>query len=423
MRHVWILVLITSLVLGMGYEVSVGQVPAVPLRLPMRYAVAPIRPGTVQQFIMKNPELIKEPSFNAGDPTAELRRVFQSPGVTDLVHGDPLSAKAQLSKTVFIGADYQSSKKARISFVEANKEGFRSLCARSIKTANLRDKWNSEVFQSKALKLPVEEIGKRSALGETPAETPERLYVVVDRNVDAQMLSRNVGANGTVVRMSSRPEQFERNIARLSTRTFSDRVQVFDFSPRSYEAHRKMGLPGDLDNIMRWTDNREQIRSIAEKSHLQNVMNADRSLSALYASLDREDGAVIVLFAHSDGKAIYLDTDEGVVSLDPEKIAALKSRGRKLPVLALINCEASGALTSEFLDAGAPAVLSSDRPISANDARTFFESFLKKVSGGRDVIDALFEAGCHDGPPRFMMHVLNSRPSPRHDTEDINHSA
>src|SRR5262249_13179018 len=128
-----------------------------------------------------------------------------------------------------------------------------------------------------------------------------------------------------------------------------------------------------------------------------------RSKDALLQRLRDPAGGVVVVYAHSDGKDIWLDTDDGVVRLSQEDIAAAgKVAGGRLAPIILLNCETRSALAPAFLDAGSPFVATTDQQLDLFEAGSFISQFAKALYiGNEDVLDAYFTAQQIANPNRL----------------------
>jgi hypothetical protein len=128
-----------------------------------------------------------------------------------------------------------------------------------------------------------------------------------------------------------------------------------------------------------------------------------RSKDALLARLRDPTGGVIVLYAHSDGRDVVLDTTDGIVRLTPDDIAKVgRAAGGQLPPVILLNCETRTELGPAFLAAGSPFVATTDQKLGLFETGSFVSQFAKALYlGKQDVIDAYFTAQQIANPTRL----------------------
>lgn len=229
-----------------------------------------------------------------------------------------------------------------------------------------------------------------------------RATMIVSRSspVDTSILIRNGGdANFIVEQASEEIDRFVANMEQIRNRRYSQDVTVFDFTPRSDAALKAMELSGPAF-IWRFLSGR--ISSLFS-SYGKAEAIGPRSKAALLKRLSDPTGGVVVLYAHSDGTSILLDTDDGVVKLTPDDISAVgKAAGGRLPPIILLNCETRPVLAPAFLSAGSPLVMTTDQQLGIFEAGNFIAQFAKALYiGGQDVIDAYYTAQKIANPTRL----------------------
>lgn len=128
-----------------------------------------------------------------------------------------------------------------------------------------------------------------------------------------------------------------------------------------------------------------------------------RTKAALLRRLQDPTGGVIVLYAHSDGENIILDTDDGIVPLTPDDIArAGRGAPGGLPPIILLNCKTRPVLGPQFLEAGSPFVATTDQKLGLFEVGSFITHFARAMyTGGQDVVDAYFTAQQAANPYRL----------------------
>jgi hypothetical protein len=224
--------------------------------------------------------------------------------------------------------------------------------------------------------------------------------------IDTSLLIKYAEGDNFIVEQQSGVRQFAANMQRLREREFSQNVMVFDFTPRSTAAVRSMQVDG---SALIW---RAFSRSVAStfRSYRQPQVLGARTKQALLDSLATQAlGGVVILYAHSDGKNIILDTENGIEQLTADDIEAVgKITGGRLPPIILLNCKTRGILGPAFLSAGSPFVATTDQQLGLPSARKFISAFAKAMYVGKeDVLDAYFTAQMIAGPTHLHPIVEN----------------
>jgi len=259
---------------------------------------------------------------------------------------------------------------------------------------NLSDATNSKVLTGKQLT----KLGSDSML-----QKDATLMVLKGSQVDASLLVNNATENQIVIVQESDPSRFGANISRLASRDHSTDLAVFDYSPMSDRAITEMGVNGTLSEWRGFSD------GIARDFRVVGAANAikSRDIQTLLRRLKDSQGGVVIIYAHSDGNSLYLDTDAGIVKFGVEDIKKLSvETGGKLPPIVLLNCNAAPLLGSAFLNAGSPLVMATDMPLGLGEARTFLKRVAQEVFvRGSDVVDATYDAQSKSGPFRMKPMV------------------
>jgi hypothetical protein len=225
------------------------------------------------------------------------------------------------------------------------------------------------------------------------------IVVAGKSDVDTSLLVDAAAPSQFVIEQVTESKTFDRNMEWLRARQYSQNAVLFDFTPRTKEAIQRMGVDADLK---RWQSfSRKVHKSFADRKQGPSVGN--RTVKALFDRLTDPSGSVVVLYAHSDGKSLVLDTDEGVVTVTADAIRDLghRANGSLAPIL-LINCEARAVVADAFLHAGSPFVAASDKPLQLDEAAKFIDSYASLVFDSKyDVIDAFYDAHRDTKPYRL----------------------
>jgi hypothetical protein len=257
-------------------------------------------------------------------------------------------------------------------------------------TDELNDTTNSFVYTYGAM----QEIVRKEAL------LPNGTIIVAPKSaVDTSLLIRAGGSGNFIAEQVSEPKRFAENLTRLRERDYSQKVTVFDFTPRSRQALRTMGLPG---GSLTWRFFSWDVYRSFAKYDRSDVFGR-RTKEALLKRHEDSSGGVVILYAHSDGNDIILDTDEGIVRLTPSDINSIGERtGGRLPAIILLNCETRPILGPAFLAAGSPFVATTDLPLNLRETASFVKEFADSLFAQKqDVIDAFFSAQRKANPTRL----------------------
>lgn len=221
---------------------------------------------------------------------------------------------------------------------------------------------------------------------------PDDATVVVTKGsqVSASMLIPHARERQFIIEQESFARRFGDNLKVIAGRKSSSALAVFDFAPRSQAAIDAMG--GDIGNLRDWQAVSKEIdRTLRTRSHHKQGLET-RTLAALEARLKDPEGGVAVIYGHSNGEKVFLDTDEGIVTLGPAEIRRIgEASGGKLPPIILLNCLTRSTLAPAFLAAGSPIVMTSDRPLPIVGIATFIDKLSKQTIAGHDVIDSFFD--------------------------------
>jgi hypothetical protein len=264
-------------------------------------------------------------------------------------------------------------------------------------TENLEDAQASDFYTGGALRS----IATRDVL-----KAGATMVVSPSSSIDTSILIRNGGGADFIVEQQTGDElKFAANLKRLRDRQYSQKVTLFDFTPRSRAAVREMNL--DTPALV-WRAFSARI-SLIFTSYGKPEVIGQRSKTALLERLRDPGGAAIVLYAHSDGADILLDTDTGVVRLTPNDIAEVGAAADgRLPPVILLNCETRPILAPAFLAAGSPFVVTTDQKLGLFEAGNFVSHYAKALYvGDQDVIDAYFTAQQLANPNRLHPIVEN----------------
>lgn len=251
-----------------------------------------------------------------------------------------------------------------------------------IPAGQLRDTGNSAVYTETIL-------AKVSARASLAADGT----VIVPKGslIDTSLLVKGSGPHRFVIEQQTKAERFAANLGRLRQRAPSLELSVFDFAPRNEEAIRAMGAVG---SAAKWRGFSKDV-----SKSFTDVVGGSRSLqprevATLEARLKDPRGGVVVIYGHSDGRQIWLDTEYGIKALSVEDVRRIGAEaGGKLPPIILLNCNAQPTLASAFLDAGAPFVAATDKPLGADEAARFLDRLARAVHVEKlDVIDAYYVA-------------------------------
>jgi hypothetical protein len=305
------------------------------------------------------------------------------------------SPKISSCAVFFVGA--VNDPQRNITTVSMVSEGLLDFpLEKTLKLSDFNNRVSSRILQRNVLKSLVEQ-------AKTISEE-QSTYVVLNNNIDAQLLAEFVGKNEIVIRMRSNPDRFVNNLKRLRDMPPTNRVELFDFSPRSAESLKDMGLPAY--SLTPWLHNSERILSAYAQCCGNNTSLASRRIESLFQALKIEHGSVVIIFAHSNGKAALLDTKEGIIPLDSKMISEFGKTQGHLPIVVLLSCNSFPTLVDAFLDAGAPVVFASDSPLRIHNISKFIESLTKKLLAGKDIRDALRESNIEIKPHRLTPYSL-----------------
>lgn len=230
------------------------------------------------------------------------------------------------------------------------------------------------------------------------------LIVDGDSGVDTSLLTKYAEGNQFVVEQRSNAKKFHLNLLRVRQRLFSSKLSVFDFTPTSNEAIRDFNVAGTVGE---WRGSSQKIERIFARLDQRKALQP-RTVEALRSRLLDPEGGVVVIYGHSDGDSIWLDTDDGISRLTPEDIKEIGETARgRLPAILLLNCHAESLLAPAFLDAGSPFVAATDKPMTLTEATKFLDSYAKRVfRDSQDVIDAFYNSA--DALPFRMRPMANS---------------
>src|SRR5581483_795331 len=224
--------------------------------------------------------------------------------------------------------------------------------------------------------------------------------------IDTSLLIKYAKSDNFIVEQQSGIRQFAANMQRLRAREFSQNIKVFDFTPRSSAAVSSMRVEGPA---LVWRAFSRSVASMFRSYGHPQVMGA-RTKQALLDSLATQAlGGVVVLYAHSDGTKIILDTETGIDELTPDDIAAVGKRtGGRLPPIILLNCETRARLGPAFISAGSPFVATSDQKLGLVSTSRFISRFAKAMYVDKeDVLDAYFTGQMIAGPTHLHPIVEN----------------
>jgi hypothetical protein len=231
------------------------------------------------------------------------------------------------------------------------------------------------------------------------------IIVAPNGAVDTSLIVRAAGPSNFVAEQVSEPGRFAENLRRLRERSYSQDLSVYDFAPRSKTALQRMNLPGSslTWRFFSWDVDRAFAR------HNRRDVFGRRTKEALLKRLEDSSGGVVILYAHSDGNDIVLDTDDGIRRLTPNDIElAGKKTGGRLPAIILLNCQTRPVLGPAFLAAGSPFVASTDASLTLPETARFISNLADSVFAGKqDVIDAYFSAQQKVNPTRLHPIVEN----------------
>jgi hypothetical protein len=275
-----------------------------------------------------------------------------------------------------------------------------------ISTENLEDKNNSDALQGGVLK----KVAKPQK-----GQPPTTIVIPRDDPLAAHMVAKMVRSEDFAVRQASSPESFAFNMMRLAKRPHSQRVKIFDFSPQSPEALAEMGFPPE--ELGQWQEMSKKLQETVRDHSNGDEAVAPRDLDEFFRALKNDQGAVVILYAHCDGNNIMLHVGDQIVTLTPELLR--ENLGPKfgetwVPPVVLLNCEASGAPASMFLDANAPIVYASGDKIGLDEAHDFIADILDRVHNKKsDALDAVVEAIKSKGPAGVGPMSKGSQPGSR----------
>jgi hypothetical protein len=286
--------------------------------------------------------------------------------------------------------------------------GFLSL---PISTADLADTIHSQ---------PLTENHLRKVAMAPKLTSTATVIVTKGSSIDTSLLVKHSAPDQFVIEQRSEPARFVENLSRLRDRAFFSAVSVYDFSPRSASSIETMKANGKIDE---WKHFSRQIkRSFSSVKGKEALMPP--TLDSLEARLKDPSGGVVVIYAHSDGNTILLDTRDGIRMFGPDDIRKIgQENNGKLPPVVLLNCLADAALADAFLQAGSPFVAATDQSLRLTEATSFLDRFARAIYAEKaDVIDAYFDAQQKTMPfrlrpmadragafPRSMVLALNSR--------------
>jgi hypothetical protein len=250
-----------------------------------------------------------------------------------------------------------------------------------IATRDLEDRQNADALVEPIMKSIMD---KR--------HVPPDATVVVSggSKITASMLIRQSQDRQFIIEQESLAKRFGDNLQILAQRKHSGNVSIFDYAPQSEAALAAMG--GNLGSVREWRSVSEDIATSVRKRSSGTKRVEPRTLAALKERLRDPEGGVVVIYGHSDGQRIFLDTEEGVVELGAVDIRRMgEANGGRLPPIMLLNCRTRSVLAPAFLAAGSPMVITSDRPLPIVDIATFVDRLVRRVHSGNDVIDSFFD--------------------------------
>lgn len=216
------------------------------------------------------------------------------------------------------------------------------------------------------------------------------MIVTKGSSIDTSLLVKHAAPGQFVIEQRSEPARFTENLARLRDRAFASRVSVYDFSPRSKSSIDKMKVNGKINDWKEFTQRiKKSFGSVKGKKALMPA-----TLDSLEARLKDPSGGVVVIYAHSDGNTIWLDTRDGIKMFGADDIRRIgEQNDGKLPPIVLLNCLADAALAEAFLQAGSPFVAATDKSLGLAEATNFLDRFARAIYADKaDVIDAYFDA-------------------------------
>lgn len=265
----------------------------------------------------------------------------------------------------------------------------------AISRKNLIDKNNSWELQEENIKEIIKKLKKENSKSITVI-TPYEKYL------DMPLLIKNLKKNDFAVKMVSSPERFEFNMERIRNRKSTKRVVFFDFSPHKISSMEEMNLP--TKDLQGWKANSYKIKKLINKSKIEDIHQPESTIDGLFQELSKDNGAVVIIYGHADGKNMFLDTPNGVVTLSRERIIEELGEfgeGAWLPPVVLLNCESEPILAEAFLEASAPIVFASDQKIPIYQVYEFLKELVSSLNKFEDALDAIYDAIQKKGPSRF----------------------
>jgi len=238
------------------------------------------------------------------------------------------------------------------------KKDIASYAIERVKSPELRDRVNAGVYTEAPLKRLVGKVADGSTL-------------IVQRGslLDPSVVLGVAGEKSFVVAQHSDPKIFGQNLNRVQEFERRGELSFFDFSPRSDESAREMN--GFRTNVRDWRLSSRKIADALSAVQSERVVVGERTLSSLLDRLKNPGGAVVVIYGHSDGEQIWLDTQEGVLALTPDLLRRELGAQGRLPLLALLNCETAPILVPTFLELGSPLVFGSEQQLRLKDIVAF----------------------------------------------------
>jgi hypothetical protein len=245
-----------------------------------------------------------------------------------------------------------------------------------IRSEALTDPWNKDALQSAAVKKLLKNIGESDSI-----------YLQKEDPVVSSNVLKNLGEKGFMTRQWSNDSIFNKNMERLAKRNGSKKVKIFDYAPKSEQALHEMGMTSS--SLKQWKDASRKIEKSSEVGQLKKNESVDKFFQSIR---DAGDGAVFVLFGHSDGKTFWFDMGKERIQISKKDIESELSGLDNLPVFVFLNCETTNKLAPAFLEAGSPLVFTSPVPLPVDGAGRFMKKVLNKINKQEiDVVDAIYD--------------------------------
>lgn len=247
--------------------------------------------------------------------------------------------------------------------------------------------YNAGVFQKRPMKKLLSGIGKTDSLylGKYDPIRPEQVLGMLP---DRSFMTRKISDDIT----------FQRNIERIRDRNASDRIRIFDFSPKSPKALQEMelvdkemaGTSTEKKMLRQWVKLSDQIKKKAKPEQLVESKTKEEFFKALS---EIDEGAVIILVGHSDGKSLWVDTGEERIQITKTDISKWLAAGTRLPTTILLSCQTREEFAPEILKAGSPLVFTSPDSLRVDQVNKFFNDYLSRVNSnkGVDAVDAIYD--------------------------------